>query len=51
MQYDSDMKHYYKTGYGNKINYELFCSLVENVLENFDSVVNNEKKFVFQVEL
>jgi len=44
LQYDSDMKHYYKTGYGNKINYELFCSLVENVLENFDSVVNNEKK-------
>jgi len=44
LQYDGDMKHYYKTGYGNKINYELFCFLVENVLENFDRVVTNEKK-------
>ncbi|XP_078494613.1 multiple inositol polyphosphate phosphatase 1-like [Ciona intestinalis] len=39
LEYVSDLKHYYKTGYGFGINYHLACPILEDMLFKLDKAV------------
>lgn len=40
MEYASDLRHYYQTGYGYPINYQFSCELLHDVLVKIDRAKN-----------
>ena len=41
MEYACDLNHYYKTGYGYDINYQLACHLLQDMIDKLDKAVDN----------
>uniref|UniRef100_H2ZCE5 Multiple inositol polyphosphate phosphatase 1 n=1 Tax=Ciona savignyi TaxID=51511 RepID=H2ZCE5_CIOSA len=44
LEYVSDLKHFYKTGYGFRINYLLACPLLEDIVRRLDASVEPNSK-------
>jgi len=40
LEYASDLRHFYVTGYGYPINYQLSCRLLLDVIRKFDDAKN-----------
>ncbi len=44
LAYRSELKTFYVSGYGNRLNYDQACVVAEDILQHFDSVVNDNDK-------
>ncbi|XP_018573655.1 multiple inositol polyphosphate phosphatase 1-like [Anoplophora glabripennis] len=42
LEYGEDLKHYYKSGYGNKMSEKIGCSPVKDFYERFEKTVNGD---------